>query len=196
MSPEYGVTYVSGRTFGNSITSRREGVMSHYWIRGCGVDFARAPVPVAERHRQRMAPWRVGRRDRVPARRESSTEGQARGTAPPFRRRRAATAGGIRTPAWSPRARGRGDPRDAGDDSPVASGAGGAQMDVPRAPRPFRGTPGTSTRADHCRMSHKHRTMLNYSIIRSITHAPDQTVARPQRLHWLDSISPLPPVPF
>ena len=29
-------------------------------------------------------------------------------------------------------------------------------------------------------------------IIRSITHAPDQTVARPHRLHWLDSISPLP----
>ena len=29
-------------------------------------------------------------------------------------------------------------------------------------------------------------------IIRSITHAPDQTVARPRRLHWLTSISPLP----
>ena len=28
-------------------------------------------------------------------------------------------------------------------------------------------------------------------IIRSITHAPDQTVARPRRLHWLTSISPL-----
>jgi hypothetical protein len=32
-------------------------------------------------------------------------------------------------------------------------------------------------------------------IIRSITHAPDQTVARPQRLHWLTSISPLKGVP-
>jgi hypothetical protein len=30
-------------------------------------------------------------------------------------------------------------------------------------------------------------------MIRSITHAPDQTVARPQWLHWLDSISPLSP---
>jgi hypothetical protein len=28
-------------------------------------------------------------------------------------------------------------------------------------------------------------------IILSITHAPDQTVARPRRLHWLTSISPL-----
>jgi hypothetical protein len=30
-------------------------------------------------------------------------------------------------------------------------------------------------------------------ITRSITHAPDHTVARPRRLHWLTSISPLPP---
>ena len=41
-----------------------------------------------------------------------------------------------------------------------------------------------------------HTSTERCSIIRSITHAPDQTVARPQRLHWLDSISPLPPVPF
>jgi hypothetical protein len=33
------------------------------------------------------------------------------------------------------------------------------------------------------------------SIIRSITHAPDQTVSRPRWLHWLGSTSPLPP-PF
>jgi len=37
-----------------------------------------------------------------------------------------------------------------------------------------------------------HGSPTRRSSIRSITHAPDQTVARPQRLHWLGSISPLP----
>jgi hypothetical protein len=40
-------------------------------------------------------------------------------------------------------------------------------------------------------LSWNSREPTRRSIIRSITHAPDQTVARPQRLHWLDSISPL-----
>jgi hypothetical protein len=38
----------------------------------------------------------------------------------------------------------------------------------------------------------RHRFSGRRPIIRSITHAPGQTVARPQRLHWLASISPLP----
>ena len=34
-------------------------------------------------------------------------------------------------------------------------------------------------------LSRGHREPTRRSIIRSITHAPDHTVARPQRLHWL-----------
>ena len=51
-----------------------------------------------------------------------------------------------------------------------------------------------SVRVASCRGAHP--SPGRRSIIRSITHAPDQTVARPHWLQWLDSISPLPRPPL